>query len=113
MRKSLFACLLIALTLVLACFATAGDIKTDIAGHTYTVTLSGTLYEILFMQGPFGPGPCGKAELKADGNSIAMYDFNASGDMIDILNLGKFYYRDWELIWIQGQLLALDGDGKQ
>ena len=36
MKKSLFACLLIALMLVLTSFATAGDIKTDIAGHTYT-----------------------------------------------------------------------------
>ena len=36
MKKSLFACVLIALTLVLTSFATAGDIKTDIAGYTYT-----------------------------------------------------------------------------
>ena len=60
MRKSLFACLLIALMLVLTGFAMAGDIKTDITGHTYSVTLSGTVYEIRFTQGPFGPGPAGK-----------------------------------------------------
>ena len=37
MRKSLFACLLIALLFVLTSFAMAGDIETDIAGHTYDV----------------------------------------------------------------------------
>ncbi len=112
MRKSLFACLLIALTLVLAGFAMAGDIKTDIAGHTYAVTLSGMVYEIRFAQGPFGPGPCGKADLMADGTVLATYDFYANGVMVIITNLGNFYYRDWELIWIQGQILTLDGDGK-
>jgi len=110
MRKSLFACLLIALLFVLTSLATAGDIKTDIAGHTYDVTLSGTDYEILFTQGPFGPGPCGKAELKANGVVLATYDFYTNGDLVIITNLGNFYYRDWELIWIQGQLLVLAGD---
>jgi len=110
MKKSLFASLLIALLFVLTSFATAGDIKTDIAGHTYTVNLAGTVYELRFTQGPFGPGPCGKAELTADGSVLATYDFYTSGDMVTITNLGNFYYRDWELIWIQGQFLALDGD---
>ena len=91
MKKSLFACLLIALMLVLTSFAMAGDIKTDIAGHTYTVTLSGTVYEIRFTQGPFGPGPCGKAELMADGAVLATYDFHANGDMVIITNLGNFH----------------------
>ena len=102
--------MLIALLLVLTSFAMAGDIKTDIAGHTYDVTLSGIGYEIHFTQGPFGPGPCGKAELKANGVVLATYDFYAQGDLVIITNLGNFYYRDWELIWIQGQLLALAGD---
>ena len=110
MRKSIFASLLIALMFVLTSFAMAGDIETDIAGHTYDVTLSGTVYEIHFMQGPFGPGPCGKAELKANGAVLATYDFYTQGDLVIITNLGNFYYRDWELIWIQGQLLALAGD---
>ena len=110
MKKSLFAWLLIVLLLVLTSLATAGDIETDIAGHTYDVTLSGTVYEIHFMQGPFGPGPCGKAELMAAGSVLATYDFYAQGDLVIITNLGNFYYRDWELIWIQGQLLVLDGD---
>ena len=111
MKKSLFACALIALALLLTSFALAGDIKTDIAGHTYAVTLSGNVYEILFTQGPFGPGPCGKADLMADGAVLATYDFHANWDMVIITNLGNFYYRDWKLIWIQGQLLTLDGDG--
>ena len=110
MKKSIFACLLIALLFVLTSFATAGDIKMDIAGHTYDVTLSGIDYEIHFTQGPFGPGPCGKAELKANGVVLATYDFYAQGDLVIITNLGNFYYRDWELIWIQGQLLVLAGD---
>ena len=110
MKKSVFACLLIASLFVLTSFATAGDIKTDIAGHTYTVNLAGTVYEIRFTQGPFGPGPCGNADLKANGAVLATYDFYANGDMVIITNLGNFYYRDWELIWIQGQLLVLDGD---
>ena len=110
MKKSLFACVVIVLTLVLTSFATAGDIKTDIAEHTYTVNLSGMVYEILFTQGPFGPGPCGKADLMTDGTVLATYDFYANGDMVIITNLGNFYYRDWKLIWIQGQLLTLDGD---
>ena len=110
MKKSLFVCALVALTLVLTSLAMAGDIKTDIAGHTYDVTLTGTVYEIHFTQGPFGPGPCGKAELKANGVVLATYDFYAQGDLVIITNLGNFYYRDWELIWIQGQLLVLDGD---
>jgi hypothetical protein len=112
MRTSLFACLLIALMLVLTSFAMAGDIKTDITGHTYSVTLSGTVYEIRFTQGPFGPGPAGKAELMADGTVLEAYEFHANGDMVIITNLGSFYYRDWKLIWIQGEFLALDGDGK-
>lgn len=111
MRKSIIASLLIALMFVMTSFAMAGDIKTDIAGHTYAVTLSGTLYEIFFTQGPFGPGPCGKADLIANGSVLATYDFYANGDMVIITNLGNFYYRDWKLIWIQGELLALDGDG--
>ena len=110
MKKSLFVCALVALTLVLTSFAMAGDIKTDIAGHTYTVTLSDTVYEIRFTQGPFGPGPCGKADLMADGSVLATYDFTHNGDLVIITNLGNFHYRDWELIWIQGQLLVLDGD---
>ena len=110
MKKSLFVCALVALTLVLTSFATAGDIKTDISGHTYDVTLTGTVYEIHFTQGPFGPGPCGKAELKANGVVLATYDFYTNGDLVIITNLGNFYYRDWELIWIQGQLLVLAGD---
>ncbi len=112
MRKALFACTLIALMLVLTSFASAGDIKTDIAGHTYTVNLSGTVYEILFTQGPFGPGPCGKADLMADGSVLATYDFYASGDMVVLEDFANFYYRDWKLIWIQEHFLALDGDGK-
>ena len=110
MKKSLFACLLIALLFVLTSFATAGDIKTDIAGHTYTVNLAGTVYEIRFTQGPFGPGPCGKAELTADESVLATYDFYTNGDLVIITNFANFYYRDWRLIWIQGQLLVLDGD---
>ena len=110
MKKSLFVCAIVALTLVLTSFAMAGDIETDIAGHTYDVTLSGTVYEIHFMQGPFGPGPCGKAELKANGAVLATYEFYVQGDLVIITNLANFYYRDWRLIWIQGQLLVLDGD---
>ena len=111
MKKSLFACALIALTIVLTSFAMAGDVKTDIAGHTYSVTLSDIVYQIRFTQGPFGPGPCGKAELMEGGKLFATYDFYAHGDMVIVTNLANFYYRDWKLIWIQGQLLTLDGDG--
>jgi hypothetical protein len=115
MKKSLFVCALIALTLVLTRFVTAGDIKTDIAGHTYTVNLSGTVYEIRFTQGPFGPGPCGKADLIADGSVLATYDFyahgsGADGDLVVLEDFANFYYRDWQLIWIQGQLLTLNED---
>ena len=110
MKKSLFVCVLVAFTLVLTGLATAGDIKTDIAGHTYTVNLAGTVYELRFTQGPFGPGPCGKAELTADGTVLATYDFYTNGDLVIITNFANFYYRDWRLIWIQGQLLVLDGD---
>jgi hypothetical protein len=112
MKKSLFACVLIVLTLVLTSFATAGDIKTDIAGHTYTINLSGTVYEIRFTQGPFGPGPCGEADLMDDGSVLATYDFYTYGDLVVLEDFANFYYRDWKLIWIQGQLLTLDGDGK-
>ena len=110
MKKSLFACLLIALLFVLTSFATAGDIKTDIAGHTYTINLAGTIYELRFTQGPFGPGPCGEAELTTDGALLAAYDFYARGDLVVLENFANFYYRDWQLIWIQGQLLTLNGD---
>ena len=63
------------------------------------------------LKGLLVPGPCGKADLMADGTVLDTYDFYANGDIVIITNLGNFYYRDWKLIWIQGQFLALDGDG--
>ena len=48
MKKTLLACLLIALMFVMNCFALAGNVETDIAGHTYTVNLGGTVYEIRY-----------------------------------------------------------------
>jgi hypothetical protein len=60
MKKSLLACLLITLMFVMKSFALAGNVETDIAGYTYSVTLSGTVYEIRFTQGPYGPGPVEK-----------------------------------------------------
>jgi hypothetical protein len=111
MRKSIIASQLIALMFVMTSFAMAGDIKTDIAGHTYAVTLSGTLYEIFFEQGPFGPGPCGTATLKADGKLFNTYSFYTQGNLVVIEKLGNFYYTDWKLIWIQGELLTLYSTG--
>ena len=102
-----FACALIVLTLVLTGFATAGDIETDVSGHTYTVNMAGTVYEIRFTQGPFGPGPSGKADLMADGSALAMYDFHTDKDLVIMDDFANFYYRDLQLIWIQEQLLVL------
>ena len=102
-----FACVLIVLTLVLTSFATAGDIETGISGHTYTVNLAGTVYEIRFTQGPFGPGPSGKADLMADGSVLAVYDFHTDKDLVIMDDFANFYYRDLQLIWIQEQLLVL------
>ncbi len=110
MKKSLFVFTLIASLFVLSSFVTAGDIQTDIDGHTYTVNLAGAVYELRFTQGPFGPGPCGEAELTADGALLATYDFYARGDLVVLEHFANFYYRDWQLIWIQGQLLTLNGD---
>ena len=117
MKKSLagtraFACALITLTLVLTSFATAGDIETDalvsaVSGHTYTVNLAGTVYEIRFTQGPFGPGPSGKADLMADGSAFATYDFRTDKELVIMDDFANFYYRDLQLIWIQEQLLML------
>ena len=117
MKKSLagiraFACALIALTLVPTSFATAGDIETDalvsaVSGHTYTVNLAGTVYEIRFTQGPFGPGPSGKADLMADGSAFATYDFHTDKDLVIMDDFANFYYRDLQLIWIQEQLVVL------
>ncbi len=117
MKKSLagiraFACALIALTLVPTSFATAGDIETDalvsaVSGHTYTVNLAGTVYEIRFTQGPFGPGPSGKADLMADGSALATYDFRTDKDLVIMDDFANFYYRDFQLIWIQEQLVVL------
>jgi len=119
-KKSLFVCALIALTLVLTGFATAGNIETDalvsavsghtytvVSGHTYTVNMAGTVYEIRFTQGPFGPGPSGKADLMADGSVLAMYDFHTDKDLVIMDDFANFYYRDLQLIWIQEQLLML------
>ena len=117
MKKSLagaraFACALIALTLVLTSFATAGDIETDalvsaVSGHTYTVNMAGKVYEIRFTQGPFGPGPSGKADLMADGSALATYDFHTDKDLVFMDDFANFYYRDLQLIWIQEQLVML------
>jgi hypothetical protein len=100
------------LTLVLTSFATAGDIETGalvsaISGHTYTVNLAGTVYEIRFTQGPFGPGPSGKADLMADGSALATYDFHTDKDLVIMDDFANFYYRDLQLIWIQEQLVML------
>ena len=111
MKKSIFACALIALTLVLTSFAMAGDVKTDIAGYTYTCTIAGTDYEIFFAQGPFGPGPCGTATLTADGKVFDTYSFYTEGNLVIIEKFANFYYTDWKLIWIQGPLLTLYSDG--
>ena len=102
-----FVCALIVLTLVLTGFATAGDIETDISGHTYTVNMAGTVYEIRFTQGPFGPGPSGKADLMADGSALATYDFHTDKDLVIMDDFANFYYRDLQLIWIQEQLVML------
>ncbi len=111
MKKSLLACLLIALMFVMNCFAMAGDVETDIAGHTYKVNLGGMVYEIRFVQGPYGPGPCGKADLMVDGGVLATYDFYAKGDLVIMTDFANFYYREWQLIWIQGELLVLNEGG--
>jgi hypothetical protein len=102
-----FACTLIVLTLVLTNFATAGDIETDVSGHTYTVNMAGTVYEIRFTQGPFGPGPSGKADLMTEGSVLAMYDFHTDKDLVIMDDFANFYYRDLQLIWIQEQLVML------
>ena len=102
-----FACVLITLTLVLTSFATAGDIETDVSGRTYTVNMAGTVYEIRFKQGPFGPGPSGKADLMADGSAFATYDFHTDKDLVIMDDFANFYYRDLQLIWIQEQLVML------
>lgn len=85
----------------------ASDVKTDIAGHTYTVVIDEEIYDLSFRQGPFGPGPMGRADLTQSGVFIDEYDFNSSGDLIIIAGLGNFFYGNYQLVYIPGSTVLL------
>jgi hypothetical protein len=43
-----------------------------------------------------------------DGGVLATYDFYAKGDLVIMTDFANFYYREWQLIWIQGELLVVN-----
>ena len=85
----------------------AGDIKTDLAGHTYNVSVSGVEYDLYFTQGPFGPGPSGTATLMQNDVVLNKYDFNSRGDLINIIGLGNFFYGNYQIVYIPGTSVLL------
>ena len=85
----------------------ASDIKTDITGHVYTVNIEEEKYDLFFRQGPFGPAPMGTVSLSQDGIVINTYDFNSSGDLITIINLGNFFYGNYQIVYIPGEKALL------
>jgi hypothetical protein len=85
----------------------AADIQTDITGHTYVVRIDGALYNLTFKQGYFGPGPTGEVDLSQDGVFIAKYDFTSRGDLLTITDLGKFFYGNYQLVYIPGSSVLL------
>lgn len=106
--KKLIAIFLMLFMMVPA-IALSGDIKTDIAGHTYSVDIADNYYHVSFNQGPFGPGPCGKAVIVKDDILLGDYNFYTEGELVIIEDFANFYYREWKLVWIQGNLIVLDG----
>lgn len=85
----------------------ASSVKEDIPGHTYSVMINDMLYNISFVQGPFGPGVAGKATLMQDYTILNTYDFMCDGDIVKIDGLGNFFYGNYQIVYVPGDTVLL------
>lgn len=69
-------------------------VSTVYAAGTYTTTIDGSVYDIVFAPGPFGPGEQGTAYLYKDGNLSFEYDYTAN------MNNGVMFYDIKNLCWM-------------
>jgi hypothetical protein len=87
--------------------AFASDVSEDVSGHTYSVMIENAIYDLTFAQGPFGPGPAGKATLSQDETILNTYNFMCNGDIIEIDGLGNFFYGNYQIVYVPGSTVLL------
>lgn len=91
--------------------AMAEPVTDQLFQEPYRITRNGIMYELTFMQGPFGPGYNGLAVLRAPGGIEQAFSFieNPSGSgFIEISGFANFCFSGAQIIWGASEYLMLE-----